>query len=130
MATSHIVTNEQMPANILRKDCPSHSVLELVASKWSVLILYALRHGTLRYSELQHSVGGITQKMLTQTLRDLERSGLVKRTVYPVVPPRTEYELTELGHSLEGVVAQFGGWAQDHMNAVVEARQRYDGAGA
>jgi len=98
----------------------------MVASKWIVLILYALRHGKLRYSELQHTVEGISQKMLTQTLRDLERNGLVKRTVYPVVPPHTEYELTELGRSLEGVVYQLGGWAHEHMQAVLASRHMYD----
>ena len=98
----------------------------MVASKWSVLILYALRDGKRRYSELQHSVGGISQKMLTQTLRDLERNGLVKRTVYPVVPPHTEYELTNLGHSLEDVIYQLGQWAQQHLGSVLEARQEYE----
>ena len=69
----------------------------MVAGKWPVLVLYALRCDTLRYSDLQRTVEGISQKMLTQTLRELERNGLVKRTVYPVVPPHTEYCLTELG---------------------------------
>jgi DNA-binding HxlR family transcriptional regulator len=98
----------------------------MVASKWSVLILYALREGKRRYSELQHAVGGISQKMLTQTLRDLERNGLVKRTVYPVVPPHTEYELTKLGHSLEDVIYQLGQWAQQHLDSVLEARHEYE----
>jgi DNA-binding HxlR family transcriptional regulator len=128
MATSSTNVEPNLPASILRKDCPSQGVLDMVASKWSVLILYALRHGKLRYSELQHTVEGISQKMLTQTLRELERSGLVKRIVYPVVPPHTEYELTELGHSLEGVVYQLGGWAHEYMEAVLQARQLYDGA--
>lgn len=126
MTTPSVNASHELPVSILRKDCPSQSVLEMVASKWSVLILYALRHGKLRYSELQHTVEGISQKMLTQTLRDLERNGLVKRTVYPVVPPHTEYELTELGHSLEGVVYQLGGWAHEHMQAVLASRHMYD----
>ncbi len=98
----------------------------MVAGKWQVLILYALRGGKRRYSELQHTVEGISQKMLTQTLRELERNGLVKRTSYPVVPPHTEYELTELGAGLEYIVYRLGGWAQDNIRAVLEARQAYD----
>lgn len=126
MTTPSVSVDPQLPASILRKECPSQSVLDMVASKWSVLILYALRHGRLRYSELQHTVEGISQKMLTQTLRDLERNGLVQRTVYPVVPPHTEYELTELGRSLEGVVYQLSTWSHEHMHAVLEARHVYD----
>lgn len=98
----------------------------MLTSKWSILVLYALRHGTRRYSELQHTVEGISQKMLTQTLRELERNGLVKRTVYPVVPPHTEYELTELGHSLDGLIHQLGSWAEQHLESVLEARATYD----
>jgi DNA-binding HxlR family transcriptional regulator len=111
-----------MQINILSKYCPSQSVLDMVASKWSVLVLYALRDGALRYSELQH----VSQKMLTQTLRGLERNGLVQRTVYPVVPPHTEYALTELGRSLEDIVYRLGLWAQEHMVAVLDARNAYD----
>jgi len=116
----------QPPLNVLSKDCPSNNVLEMVTGKWSVLVLYALRQGALRYSELQHTVTGISQKMLTQTLRELERNGLVKRTVYPVVPPHTEYELTVLGISLEDIVYRLGWWAQEHMLTVLQARQVYD----
>lgn len=116
----------QNTANVLSKNCPSNSVLEMVAGKWQVLILYALRGGKRRYSELQHTVEGISQKMLTQTLRELERNGLVKRTSYPVVPPHTEYELTELGTSLEDIIHRLGGWAQQNIRAVLEAREAYD----
>lgn len=116
----------QNTTNVLSKNCPSNSVLEMVAGKWQVLILYALRGGKRRYSELQHTVEGISQKMLTQTLRELERNGLVKRTSYPVVPPHTEYELTELGASLEDIIHRLGGWAQENIRAVLEARQAYD----
>lgn len=112
--------------NVLSKYCPSNSVLEMVSGKWSVLVLYALRRGTLRYSELQHIVEGISQKMLTQTVRELERNGLVARIAYPVVPPHTEYALTELGTSLESIIDQLGCWAQDHLAAVQAARASYD----
>ena len=112
--------------NVLSKNCPSNSVLEMVAGKWQVMILYALLGGKRRYSELQHTVEGISQKMLTQTLRELERNGLVKRTSYPVVPPHTEYELTELGASLEDIIFHLGGWAEENIRAVFEARHAYD----
>lgn len=112
--------------NVLSKHCPSNSVLEIIAGKWQVLILYALRQRTLRYSELQRAVEGISQKMLTQTLRELERDGLIRRTVYPVVPPHTEYRLTPLGRSLEEIVHDLGGWAQAHMQDVLAARAAYD----
>jgi DNA-binding HxlR family transcriptional regulator len=114
------------PTNVLSKHCPSQSVLEMVTGKWTVLVLYALRGKTRRYSELERVIDGISQKMLTQTLRDLERNGLVERTVYPVVPPHTEYRLTGLGAGLEGTVTALGTWAQDHLNAVLSARQEYD----
>ncbi len=113
---------------MLNRSCPSNRVLELIAGKWNMLVVYALRGRTLRYSELHALVDGISQKMLTQTLRELERDGLVTRKVYPVVPPRTEYTLTPLGQSLQRVVTDMGEWAQQHMEAVLEARSQYDGA--
>ena len=115
--------------NVLSKNCPSNSVLDMVSGKWNLLILYALRGRTLRYSELERAVEGISQKMLTQTLRELERDGLVDRHVFPVVPPHTEYRLTALGVSLEDIVFRLGGWAQDHMCSVLAARAAYDGEG-
>ena len=118
------------PANVLSQHCPSNSVLELIAGKWSLLTVYALRRGPLRYSALHRAVGGISQKMLTQTLRELERDGLVSRKVYPVVPPHTEYELTVLGGSLQGIAFQMSQWAEQHMHAVIQARAGYDRAGS
>ncbi|MBD0304331.1 MAG: helix-turn-helix transcriptional regulator [Tolypothrix sp. T3-bin4] len=82
-------------------DCPIQRVLETIADKWSVIVIYALSQTeTRRYSELQRLIGGVSQKMLTQTLRKLERDGLVERQVYPVVPPKVEYSLTPLGKTL------------------------------
>lgn len=112
--------------SVLRRNCPSQSVLDLIASKWSVLVLYVLRDGPRRPSQLQARIEHISQKMLTQTLRELERDGLVARRVYPVVPPKVEYELTELGRSLEEIVTALGGWAQDRLPEVLAARQAYD----
>ena len=121
----HTQPSDALP-NLLSQRCPSNSVLKMVAGKWQVLVLYALRGKTRRYSDLQRSIGGISQKMLTQTLRDLERNGLVERTVYPVVPPHTEYKLTTLGESLEEIVYSLGMWAQENMEAVLGAREVYD----
>ena len=119
-------TSSNRTPDVLSQHCPSNSVLKMIAGKWQMLVLHALWFEKRRYSDLQRSVGGISQKMLTQTLRDLERNGLVKRTVYPVVPPHTEYELTALGKGLEKIVYSLGMWAQDNMEAVLGARERYD----
>ncbi|TIO07094.1 MAG: helix-turn-helix transcriptional regulator, partial [Mesorhizobium sp.] len=97
-----------------RRTCPSHTVLEMLASKWVYLTVCALRRGRLRNGELARKLEGITPKMLTQTLRGLERDGLVRREVYPVIPPRVEYELTELGQNLAGLLSQIRSWAEEH----------------
>lgn len=114
------------PINILNKRCPSNDVLDMLADKWSMLVIYALKQETRRYSDLTRMINGISQKMLTQTLRNLERNGLVKRTVYPVVPPRVEYELTPLGVSLHKVLNPLCKWSQEHIPEVLEAREVYD----
>jgi DNA-binding HxlR family transcriptional regulator len=114
-------------ANVLNDLCPSRQVIAMIADKWSLLILWALqRDKKLRYGQLQRTVKGISQKMLTQTLRELERNGLVKRTVYEVIPPQVEYELTELGQSLKATLAGVCGWAQKNLGQVMEARASYD----
>jgi DNA-binding HxlR family transcriptional regulator len=115
------------PINVLNSRCPSNEVLDMIADKWSVLVIYALRNKLRRYSDLERMIDGISQKMLTQTLRKLERNGLVVRTVYPVVPPHVEYELTELGSSLYKVLSPLCKWSQDHMPEILEARENYDG---
>jgi DNA-binding HxlR family transcriptional regulator len=114
-------------ANVLNDKCPSRQVIAMIADKWSLLILWALsREDTLRYGELQRTVQGISQKMLTQTLRELERNGLVKRTVYEVIPPQVEYELTELGQSLRKTLSAICSWAQNNLADVAKAREHYD----
>jgi len=101
-------------------------VVSTIGDKWTLLVLYALEHGgTLRFSQLQRQVPGITQKMLTQTLRQLERDGIVSREVYPVIPPRVEYALTDLGRSLSGVIAELRTWAYSHMDDIESARGEY-----
>jgi DNA-binding HxlR family transcriptional regulator len=119
--------DQPVQANVMSRYCPSHSVLEMVADRWSILVLYALKcNDTQRYSQIQNVLEGISQKMLTQTLKSLERNGLVSRISYPVVPPHTEYDLTELGHSLDTIIAPLAVWAMQNMPQVLEARTVYD----
>ncbi len=92
-----------------------------------MIVVKALSEDIHRYGALHRAIGGISQKMLTQTLRSLERDGLVRRTVYPVVPPKVEYALTPLGETLIEPLAAIGDWAERHMDEIVRARQRHDG---
>lgn len=98
--------------------------LELVSEKWFVLVMAELRHGVRRYSELRRAIPAVSQRMLTRTLRNMERDGLVRRAVYPVVPPRTEYSLTPLGVSLLEPLRVLCLWAQDHYPKIQAARRR------
>ncbi len=107
--------------------CPSRLVLERIADKWTALIIGILAQAECRrFNELRRMIGGISQKMLTQTLRDLERDGLVKRTIYPEIPPRVEYELTPLGHTLCGPLGSITQWAHDHIEEVKHAQSEFD----
>ena len=108
--------------DLFSASCPTRRVLDLIADKWTTLVIYLLSDGTMRYGEIQKAIGGISQKMLTQTLRRLEEDGLVKRTVFPVVPPRTEYELTPLGRTLQEPLKALCSWAVQHMSEVEQAR--------
>jgi DNA-binding HxlR family transcriptional regulator len=114
---------------VLQHKDGARQVLDLIADKWAVLVIYALTGGTKRYSELQRQIAGVSQKMLTQTLRGLERDGLVERKVYPVVPPMTEYSLTLLGRTLIEPLCAICHWAEEHLPEVEEARARYEKAG-
>jgi DNA-binding HxlR family transcriptional regulator len=107
-------------------DCPSRQVLDRIGDRWTVLVLGSLRDGSRRFTELARDVGGISQKMLTQTLRGLERDGMVRRTVTAAVPVRVDYELTPLGETLRAPIAALEEWATSHMDDVVAARERYD----
>lgn len=100
--------------------------LDLVADKWVVAALYILSHGTKRYGELQREIGDISQRMLTRTLRDLERNGLIDRKVYPVVPPMVEYSLTPLGKTLNQVLKSLCEWSTENFQQVESARKNYD----
>ena len=108
--------------------CPTRLILDRVADKWTTLIIGMLSaaEGPVRFSELRRKIAGISQKMLTQTLRGLERDGLVVRTVYPVIPPRVDYSLTPLGHKLEVPLNGLARWAEEHMEWILEAQRAYD----
>lgn len=108
--------------NVFDPACGSREVLDVIADKWSALILYALLHRTHRHAELLRVIGGISQKMLTQTLRALEADGLVAREVFPVVPPHVEYSLTDLGRSLSPLLREICRWAEEHLADVQNAR--------
>ena len=112
--------------NVLSAQCPTRQALDLIADKWTTLLIYLLSRGKQRYGDLHRQVGGISQKMLTQTLRKLERDGLVTRHIFPEVPPRTEYELTKLGHTLIEPMGALCEWAGNHLSELEQARKRYD----
>ena len=101
-------------------------ILNRIGDKWSVMVVGFLSRKTMRFNELRHAIGGISQRMLTLTLRNLERDGLVTRTVYPEIPPRVEYALTDLGHTLTEPLDALWDWAAEHQSEVQQARQRYD----
>ena len=101
-------------------------VLSRIGDKWTLLVIGTLRDGTMRFGRLHREVTGISQRMLTLTLRQLERDGLVGRTVHPSVPPKVEYTLTELGRTLLGTALQLAGWAADHIDEIEANRRDYD----
>jgi DNA-binding HxlR family transcriptional regulator len=128
MSDSNLLETK-FPWNVFDGNCPTRQVLDRVADKWTVLIIRRLSDGTLRFAQLRRAVDGISQKVLTNTLRGLERDGLVTRRIYASVPPRVEYSLTDLGRSLSGLVERICGWAEANIEQVQEARAIYDRAG-
>jgi DNA-binding HxlR family transcriptional regulator len=101
-------------------------VLNRIGDKWSVMVVGMLSRGTLRFNELKRNINGISQRMLTLTLRNLERDGLVTRTIYPEIPPRVEYGLTQLGETLKGPIGTLWDWSAANHQAIVAARRAYD----
>jgi len=101
-------------------------LLQRIGDKWSLLVVQTLGQGSLRFNELRRAIPTVSQRMLTLTLRNLERDGLVNRTVTPTIPPRVDYELTELGHSLQKPICGLVQWAVDHEGAIGDAQERYD----
>src|SRR5258708_17964461 len=119
-----------IPGNLhVPEDCRAVSeVLARVGDKWTVLVVSTLGEGRMRFNELRRALGSISQRMLTLTLRALERDGLVTRTAFPTVPPRVDYELTKLGRSLLDPVSELGLWARRNRSAIQNARRKYDTA--
>ncbi|WP_329416634.1 helix-turn-helix transcriptional regulator [Streptomyces sp. NBC_00704] len=117
----------QFPAfDVMTATCPSRTSLARIANKWTAMVVIALSAGPLRFGDLRTSVGGISAKVLTETLRDLERDGLLTRHVYGEVPPRVEYELTALGRTLHVPLQALALWAEQHFAEVLAARENYD----
>jgi DNA-binding HxlR family transcriptional regulator len=124
MSDSHY-SETRPPWDVFNSRCPTRLVLDRIADKWTVLIIRRLTGGTMRFAELRRAIDGISQKVLTNTLRGLERDGLVTRRIYASVPPRVEYTLTDLGRSLCDLVAGICGWAEANIEQVEAARAVY-----
>jgi DNA-binding HxlR family transcriptional regulator len=112
--------------NVYRADCPSRVILEHVTSRWGVLVLVALLDRSYRFSELRRYVGGVSEKMLAQTLQALERDGFVHRDAKPVIPPRVDYSLTPLGEEAASQVSSLARWVEHKVPDVTAARAAYD----
>ena len=115
--------------NIYNDKCPTRMALNRIADKWTVMIVGRLAKGTMRFGELRREILGVSQKMLTQTLRGLERDGLVTRQVFATIPPKVEYSLTPLGRTLIKVLEQIRGWAEGNIEAVLAAQKAFDSVG-
>ncbi|MBO9516591.1 MAG: helix-turn-helix transcriptional regulator [Porphyrobacter sp.] len=112
--------------NVFRTNCPTRQVLNCISDKWAVLVVGCLLERDRRSGELRREIEGISQKMLTQTLRALERDGLVHREVFPSVPPRVDYSLTPLGQSLGQIVDQLRQWSEEHIEQVLHCQEQFD----
>lgn len=115
-----------MKWDVYNDKCPTRVVLDRIADKWTVLIVGALDEKTKRFGELRREIGGVSQKMLTQTLRGLERDGLITRKVYPSVPPKVEYALTPLGCTLVDALKDIRKWSEENIKDVLKARKIFD----
>lgn len=112
--------------NVYEQACPTRLALDRIADKWTVLIVGRLASGTRRFGELRRDIDGISAKVLTQKLRELERDGIITRKVYPSIPPKVEYSLTPLGDTLIDLLDAVRAWAEDHIESVLEAQTAYD----
>ena len=122
------MASRRSPADVYNRDCPSQGILALIGSKWSMLVLCALRAGPRRTHELKRRLGGVSSKMLTQTLRELERHGIVERQDFGEVPPRVEYRLSPLGRSLAKLVIGIEEWVTANYSQMRGEALRYDAA--
>ena len=118
--------NPCAPADVFNAGCPARAVLDVLAEKWALLLVHRLARGPARTSELRRQIGGISEKMLIQTLRRLERNGFVARQAYPEVPPRVEYSLTPLGASLSGPITLLDRWVEQHLQDITAAKLEFD----
>ncbi len=130
MSVGHtaVTTEPVVACGEQHEDCGIRDVLDRVGDKWSVLVVVELAAGVRRFRQLQRAIPGISQRMLTLTVRRLERDGLVTRTVYPTVPAQVEYELTAMGHDLTHLVKALADWSAAHRDAIAESRARWDAA--
>jgi DNA-binding HxlR family transcriptional regulator len=117
---------KELAADPYAADCPSRQLLDRIGDKWTVLVMISLTDGPKRYTQLARHIERVSQKMLTQTLRALERDGLITRTVHASVPPQVDYELTDLGRSLLAPITALEQWATAHMQDVIESRRSHD----
>jgi DNA-binding HxlR family transcriptional regulator len=112
--------------NVYSEACPSRMVLDRIGDKWSMLVVGQLANGTCRFGELRRAIEGISPKVLTHTLRSLERDGIVNRRIYAMIPPKVEYSLTPLGFTLVDLVVAIRDWAEQNIDSVLSAQQRFD----
>jgi len=127
LSPSHIAVTEAADGHVDMGQCRRVTpILSRVGDKWSILIVMTLAGGTRRFGELKRAIDGISQRMLTHSLRGLERDGLVTRTVYPTIPPRVDYALTDLGRSLCVPIMALGQWVQENLDGIETARARFD----
>ena len=122
--TSYLMVSNNEHEPLLNKNCPIRQVINIVGDKWTLPVLYVLKQGSKRYSELQREIPGISKKMLTQTLRRLESDNILKRKVYPVVPPKTEYNLTAFGLKLIEPLEVLADWAEEHQQELQQICDR------
>ncbi|WP_405182571.1 helix-turn-helix transcriptional regulator [Nocardia sp. NBC_01377] len=118
------VDSSGLVADAYSAKCPTRHVLDRIASKWTILVVDSLLGGTMRYTDLSRRIEGVSQKMLTQTLRSLESDGFLTRTAHPTIPPRVEYDLTDLGRSLAEPISALRQWTETHINEIERARTR------
>ncbi|HKJ62660.1 MAG TPA: helix-turn-helix domain-containing protein [Hyphomicrobiales bacterium] len=124
--TKNGLAEQMRRGEIFALACPSREILNHVTSRWGVLVLVALRSGTFRFAALRRKVGGVSEKMLAQTLQTLEQDGFVKRIAYPVVPPHVEYSLTPLGHEMSAHVGALVDWIEEQLPQIMQARNMQD----
>ena len=120
----HTYATSKLLGQVLSTECPSREILEHLTSKWSVLVLRCLSEGVHRFSELKQRIEGVSEKMLSQTLKTLEHDGFILRTVYPVVPPKVEYQLTILGSQAAEKTMYLIGWIEKSLPEILESKER------